>query len=211
MNYVITIARRFGSGGKEIGAMLSKKLGIPVYERQILEMASQESGLSEELFGQVEEKLRGSYIKNMLEKFTFPTKVEPSSKRFYSDINLYCIQAEIIKELAKSTSCIIIGKAADHILKDFENAVRIFVDAPHKVCVKTIMEKTGANESEAVKMIKKTDKYRADYYKFYTGGKFWANPVNYDLTLNSASLSREQCLEVITSYLKIKFGEDFNK
>ena len=210
-NYVITIARGFGSGGKEIAAKLGEKLGIPVYEKQILEMASEYSGLSEEMFLRVDEKLRGNSILNALSKFTFPKNVTPQSKRFECDINLFCIQSEIIKELARNVSCIILGKCADHVLKDFDNVGSFYVEAPRAACLDSIMKKMGVSEKETADLITKTDKYRADYYRFYSGGNYWTNPVNYDLTLNSARIGRDNCVDVIIEMMKIKFGEDFVK
>ena len=96
-NYVITIARGFGSGGKEIGTRLAKELGIPCYERQLLDMASEYSGINKRLFAEVDEKLRGSYAMKHLMKIPYTYVVEPSDKDFTSDINLFNIQSEIIK------------------------------------------------------------------------------------------------------------------
>jgi cytidylate kinase len=209
-NYVITIARGFGSGGKEIAAKVAERLGIPCYERQILQMASEYSGLSEELFSRVDEKLRGNYAVNSLSKFAFSEHIEPQNKRFESDINLFCIQSEIMKELVHTTSCVIIGKCADFVLKAEPNVASFYVEAPRAQCLESVMSKTGVSEKEAAKLIQHTDKYRADYYRFYTGGNYWTNPVNYDLTLNSARVGRSKCVDVIIDYLKVKFGDDFN-
>ena len=208
-NYVITIARGFGSGGKEIATKIGEKLGIPVYEKQILEMASEYSGLSEEMFIRVDEKIRGSMVTNALNKFTFPKNVSPQSKKFECDINLFCIQSEIIMELARKVSCVIIGKCADHVLRDFGNVGSFYIEAPRWACLDSIISKMGVSEKEAAELITKTDKYRADYYKFYSGGNYWTNPVNYDLTLNSARVGRDKCADVIIDYMKRKFGEDF--
>ena len=208
-NYVITIARGFGSGGKEIATKIGEKLGIPVYEKQILEMASEYSGLSEEMFIRVDEKIRGSMVTNALNKFTFPKNVTPQSKKFECDINLFCIQSEIIMELARKVSCVIIGKCADHVLRDFDNVGSFYIEAPRWACLDSIISKMGVTEKEAAELITKTDKYRADYYKFYSGGNYWTNPVNYDLTLNSARVGRDKCADVIIDYMKRKFGKDF--
>ena len=205
-NYVITIARGFGSGGKEIGTKLAGQLGIPCYEKQILKMASDYTGISEQLFAEVDEKLRGhSLMKRLL---TTPSDyvVEPSDKKFTSDQNLYNIQARIIREMAKTESFIVIGKCADYILKDITNVISVYIEAPRRECVESIVRKMNVSEARANELIQKTDKYRADYYKYYTGGNYWTNPVNYDLTLNSARVGREKCVEVIRDYLQIKFG-----
>lgn len=203
-HFVITIARGFGSGGKEIGTKLSKQLGIPCYEKELLDMASVYSGINKQLFAEVDEKLRGSYLRNLLTKTPSEYVVEPSSKKFTSDVNLFNIQSEIIRELAKTESCIIIGKCADYVLRDRDNVVSVYIEAPRKDCVQSIMNKMHVSEQEANELIQKTDKYRADYYKFYTNGGYWTNPVNYDLTINSARAGRDMCVELIIDYLKLK-------
>ena len=201
-NFVITIARGFGSGGKQIGLALSKQL-------QILSMASNYSGINKDLFFQVDEKLRGYHlIKRLMKSANKDDIVEPTDKSFISDVNLYNIQAKIIKELAKQQSCIIIGKCANHLLRDYENTVSVYIEAPRAFCVKNVIERLGVTEEEAHRMIYQTDRYRADYYKYYTGGETWTNPVLYDMTLNSDRMGMDKCTELIIQYLKIKLGED---
>lgn len=208
-NYVITIARGFGSGGKQVGLELSKLLGIPCYESQILSMASNYSGVSKELFFQVDEKLRGYHlIKRLMRANNKDDIVEPTEKSFFSDVNLYNIQSKMIRELAKIQSCIIIGKCANHLLRDYDNTVSVYIEAPRAFCVKRIVERLGVTEDEAHKMIYQTDKYRADYYKYYTGGENWTNPVLYDMTLNTERMGIERAAQLITEYLKIKLGDD---
>lgn len=208
-NFVITIARGFGSGGKQIGLALSKQLGIPCYESQILSMASNYSGINKDLFFQVDEKLRGYHlIKRLMKSANKDDIVEPTDKSFISDVNLYNIQAKIIKELAKQQSCIIIGKCANHLLRDYDNTVSVYIEAPRAFCVKNVIERLGVTEEEAHRIIYQTDRYRADYYKYYTGGETWTNPVLYDMTLNSDRMGMDKCTELIIQYLKIKLGED---
>lgn len=210
-NYVLTIARGFGSGGKEIGSRLAKRLNIQCYESQILKMASDESGLNEALFQQADEKLDAySLIKNYLRKIPFNEVAEPSDREFVSNENLFNIQSQIIRHLARSESCIIIGKCADYVLKDFSNVISVYIEAPREVCVESIVNKLGIREAEAHKLIEKTDKYRADYYRYYTKGGYWTNPVNYDLTLNSDRIGREKCVDVLEWYVKFKYPELFS-
>lgn len=208
-NYVITIARGFGSGGKQAGIALAKKLGIPCYERQIIEMASHYSGINESLFSQVDEKLRGYHlIKRLMRTPANDDIISPEKKSFVSDDNLYKIQAKIIRELAKNQSCVIVGKCANYILKDFDNVVSVYIEAPRDACVKSICDRMGVTQDAANKMIVQTDKYRADFYKYYTGGKNWMSPIAYDLTINSARAGRENCADIIIDYVRRKFGED---
>ena len=205
-NYVITIARGFGSGGKEIGSKLAARQGIPCYESQILKMASDESGLNEALFSQVDEKLNvEGRVRSYLRRVPFEKVATPSMKEFTSDINLFNIQSQIIRHLANSESCIIIGKCADYVLRNYPNVLSVYIEAPRSACVNSIMNKMGVTEAEAHKLIEKTDKYRADYYKYYTHGGYWTNPVNYDLTLNSDRVGRDKCVDVLEQFLKIKF------
>ncbi|MCI6715489.1 MAG: cytidylate kinase-like family protein, partial [Lachnospiraceae bacterium] len=193
-NYVITIARGFGSGGKAIGTKLAEELGIPCYERQLIDMASEYSGINKQLFAEVDEKLRGNYVMKHLMKIPYTYVVEPSDKEFTSDVNLFNIQSEIIRELAKTESFVVIGKCADYILKDQPNVISVYVEAPEKDCIETVMDRMQVSESRAKELVHKTDKYRSDYYKYYTRGKNWKDPVNYDLTLNSSKVGWDNCV-----------------
>ena len=203
-NYVIAIGRGFGSGGKAIGTKLAEELGVPCYERQLLDMASEYSGINKQLFAEVDEKLRGSYAMKHLMKIPYTYVVEPRDKEFTSDINLFNIQSEIIKELAKTESFVVIGKCADYILRDEPNVISVYVDAPERDCITTVMDRMHVSESRAKELIHKTDKYRADYYKYYTRGRDWKNPVNYDLMLNSSKVGWDNCVRLIKEYLNMK-------
>lgn len=204
-NYVITIARGFGSGGKTIGNMLSEELGIPCYERQISKMASEYSGISEKLFAEVDEGLRGSYVAKRLSGIPGTNTIaKPTEEEFVSDLHLFNVQAEIIRNLAKSESCIIIGKCADHILRKYDNVVSVYIGAPKDYCVKSIMNRLGVEEDEANRMIYHTDRYRAEYYRYYSGGEEWSDPSNYDLVLNTARMGRENCMKIIKNYVQLK-------
>lgn len=205
--YVITIARGFGSGGKEIGSKLAGRLGIPCYESQILKMASDESGVNEALFNKADEKLNiVNRIQGYLGRIPFEYVAKPTTKEFTSDINLFNIQKQIIRHLANSQSCVIIGKCADYVLRKYPNVLSVYIEAPRAACVESITNKLGVTEEEAHRLIEKTDKYRADYYHFYTKGGYWTNPVNYDITLNSDRIGREKCVDIIEEVLKLKFS-----
>jgi len=207
-NYIITVARGFGSGGKEVATKLGEQLGIPCYDRQLLTMASEQYGIDESIFVEVDEKLRGKYIANFLRAMPYSTVLEPREKDFVSDVNIFNIQAKLIRDLAKTESCIIIGKCADHILRDFDNVISIYIEAPRAACVASIMEKMFVTEERANQIIHSTDKYRAKYYNYYTCGKVWTNPINYDLVLNSARVGRDKCVKLIHAYINIKFGNE---
>ncbi len=207
-NIVITIARSFGSGGKQTGIELSKKLGIPCYERRIHTMLEDYSGLNRRKFAQVDEKLRGSlFLKKLKGLPDVGYIISPESKKFTSDVNLYNIQVKLIQELAQKQSCIIVGKCANHILRDLDNVVSVYVEASAEACNKSIMNLLGVTDEEAKKLIHQTNKYRSEYHEYYTGEN-WSNPLGYDFTLNSDRVGRDKCADVIIEYLKLKFGND---
>lgn len=204
-NYVVTFARGFGTGGKEIASKLAKDLGIHCYENRILTLASQMSGLDENLFQEVNEKIRSnggfsSFLKGLPRAKSYIARNE----KFVSDDTLFDYQKEIIENLADTESCVIVGKCADWVLRGRPNVVSVYIEAPRDFCVKRTMEHMGVTEEVANATISHTDKYRADYYEYYTHGNYWTNPVNYDLTLNSEKVGVDNCVEVIKAYLKIK-------
>lgn len=203
-NVVITIARQYGSGGKTVGEMLAKEMGIPFYNDNLLKMASEESGISEQLFRQLDEKLKSSLFNRVSLDIYTGELIPPESSDFVSEKNLFNYQAEIIKRLAKTQSCVIIGRAADFILKDYPNVVSVFVHGSKEFNLARAMEYNSMTEEEMKKFIAKTDKYRADYYKHYTGRE-WTDARNYDLCLNSSKLGFQKCVEEIQAYIKVRF------
>ena len=210
-NFVITFARGFGTGGKAIASQLAKELGIHCYENRILTLASQLSGLDENIFQEVNEKMREtSGFSSFLRGLPRSRRYISRNEKFVSDDKLFEYQSEIIKDLAEKESCVIVGKCADHILKDYDNVVSIYVEAPRSYTLRRVMERMDdITVEEAHHLITKTDKYRADYYKYYTGGNYWTNPVNYDLTFNNARLGDERCVKLTLDCMKLKFGDDF--
>lgn len=201
---VVTIARQYGSGGKTVGKMLAKEMGIPWYSRDILKMASEESGINEQLFMQFDEKLKNSFFKRISPDIYTGELIPPESSDFVSAKNLFNYQAEVIKKLAKNESCVIIGRAADFVLKDYPNVVSVFVHGSEEFNLARAMEQNSMTEEEMKKFIARTDKYRADFYKHYTGRE-WTDARNYDLCLNSSKLGFEKCVEEIRAYIKVRF------
>ncbi len=202
--YVITIARGYGSGGRTIGKMLSKELGIPYYDRDLLRLASDDSGINEQLFAKADEKLKKSLLFRIAKNVYKGELIPPDSDDFVSNDNLFNYQAKIIKELAETESCIIIGRCADFILKDYPNVIRVFVHAPLEDCIKNVMDMFGKSMKEAEKEILAIDKHRAEYYNYYTG-RDWENARHYDLCLNSSKLGFQKCVDIVKSYLDIRF------
>lgn len=198
---VITIARGYGSGGKTIGKMLSKELNIPFYDRELLYMASDESGINLSLFQKSDEDVKKGLFDPETHKYNGEL-IPPEDSDFVSKENLFNYQAKIIKDLAAKKSCIIVGRCADYVLQDMENVVRVFIWAPHDECVKTVMDMYSLSQKDADKRIRKIDRHRSEYYRYYTCRE-WDNVRNYDLCLNSAELGYEGCVKAIKSYVSI--------
>ena len=210
-NFIITIARGFGTGGREIGGILADRLHVHSYEHRILTLASQMSGYDEHMFEQIDEKLSGTLVGARLLALPKRLVAHPEMHRFTRDDRIYGYESEIIRSLAESESCIIIGKCADYVLKDKKNVLSVYIEAPREYCRPRIMKKLNKSPEEAHEIISKTDKYRAAYYKYYTHGNYWTNPVNYDLTLNPARLGEENCVDIIIYALMKKMGPDWEK
>lgn len=204
-HFVVTFARGFGTGGKEIASNLAKELGIHCYENRILTLASQMSGLDEDIFREVDEKVRtkggfSSFLKGLPKAKSYIARNE----KFISDDKLFEYQSKIIRNLAETESCVIVGKCADYVLRGNPRVVSVYIEAPRDFCLKRTMEKMGVTEEVAAATISQTDKFRADYYQYYTGGNYWTNPVNYDITLNSEKVGIDGCVKMVKHLLEVK-------
>jgi len=185
---IITIGREYGSGGREIGEKLAEKLGISFYDRHFLEMASQETGYSEDALSEQDE---------IADKQFFPYKSENLSEE------LFRIQSRIMIEKAKSESCVIVGRCSDIVLKDFANVVHIFIYAREEDRVRRVMERHNLDEVKAIKLMKKTEKIRREYYQYFTDCQ-WGARENKDLLINSSVTGIDQSVDVIVAYLKVR-------
>ena len=195
-NFVITIARQYGSGGRTIGEMLAKKLGISYYDKDIIRMASEDSGIHEELFGRVDEY--SSAKPPLFGKTGIYTGelIPPQSKDFTSDENLFNYQAKIIRHLAETESCVIIGRCSNYILKDYPNVLSVFIHASWDFRMEKAAEKLSKSPKEIEKFLQKDDKRKFEFCRRFTG-KEWTDATNYDLCLDSSKLGYEKCIEEI--------------
>ncbi|MFA9465445.1 MAG: AAA family ATPase [Velocimicrobium sp.] len=203
--YVITIGRGYGSGGRTIGKMLSEELNIHYYDRELLRLASDESGINEQLFGKADETIKESFLYKVMKKSYSGELISPDSDDFVSNDNLFNYQAKVIRKLAEEEdkSCIIVGRCADYILKDYKNVIRIFVHAPQKHCLDTLETMSNDSRRDLQKKIERIDKHRAAYYEYYTKRK-WDNAANYDLCINTSELSFQEAVRLIKEYIAIR-------
>lgn len=204
-NYIITIARGYGSGGSHIARFLSQELGIPYYDNEILDMAADYSGINESYFYEANERIKKGAIaiKNSDGVYNHERAFKVEDKDYFSNEHLFSIQAEVIKNIAfdNKTSCIIVGKAANYILRSLINVYRVNIQAPEEKCVKNIMRRLQIGYEDARNEIKKTDKYRADYYKYYTGRE-WLDPKEYNISLNTGTMTEEYAGNLIIKLLR---------
>lgn len=200
--FIVTIARGYGSGGRTIGKMLADSLGVKFYDKDLIRMASDVSGINESLFGQSDEKTKsGVFGKPGVYKGEV---IAPGKSGFISEENLFNYQAMVIKQIAGEGSCVIVGRCADYVLRDDPSVVRVFIYADEEACIKNAADVKGITDRrEALKTIASTDKERAAYYKAHTG-RDWIDARNYDLCLNSGNLGFDKCVEIITNFIGIK-------
>lgn len=207
-NFCITIDRLFGSGGRTMGKLLSDDLGVEYYDRDLSRLASEESGVDERLFVQIDENMKNKFFKITKSKMNVHDVLPPTDSRFLTEDNLIRLQCQTIKKLADQESCIIIGRLANHVLKNRENVIRVFIYSRPEKCVTNLMAKYGMDQEGAEKMFDDVSKNRASYYKYYTGGQEWTDFSGYDLVIDKTNLTPEQTVEVIKAYLAIKNKEE---
>lgn len=181
---IITISREHGSQGKKIGELVAKQLGIPYYYKELTALAAKESGLEKAYIDKVNSN-DGEEIMKELYLTTSPAK--------------YAIEAQeqVLKDIAKKGSCVIVGRAADYVLRDNPHVLRVFIHAPLEYRIRNVMKMYDDDEKSATKNIKRSDKNRADYYSMISGQK-WGNPANYDLCINAA-MGKEKATDLIVN------------
>ena len=197
---IITIARQFGSGGREIGEELAKALGVKCYDKELISLAAKESGTDPEVFNNVDEKATNSLLYSLsLGLYSFGSNYGGESLPVND--KLYLLQHKIIKELACEGPCVIVGRCADYVLRDRKDIVRLYICADMDYRVERAVKLKGIKREKAAQVIHKTDKSRANYYNFYSDMK-WGEPENYDLSINRTKLTTEQIVGVVQGYLK---------
>lgn len=200
-NFVVTITRTCGSGGSIIANLLAKQLNIKVYDKELLKLASDDSGINERLFARVDEDTKKSILYKVSKRVYNGELIPPESNDFTSNDNLFNYQAKVLKELAKESSYIVIGRGADYVLRDNKNVIKIFIHANEEECILREMKRLGMERKEAEEWINKTNIYRGIYYRYHTGQK-WRDAENYDLILNTSRFSYDECVEIIKMYIK---------
>lgn len=201
-NTIAAIGRQYGSGGREIGEMLSEMMGVPFFDRELIAIAAEKSGVSKDVYSHIDETATNSLLYALSTgAYTFSSHFTTVSDLPLND-KLYIIQTNLIKDIVRQNgSCVIVGRCADYILKDDPRCASFFIHAPMKDRIARIMEKENLSAAQAESRIIKTDKKRANYYNFYTN-RDWGDINNYELSINSAALGKKKTAEFIFEYIK---------
>ena len=205
--YVINIGRQLGSGGKEIGEKLAARLGIDFYDKELINLASEESGLCREFFEKADEKASQGIIGGLFGmRFPFISEGALPSTNCLSNDALFKVQSDVIRRLASEKSCVFVGRCADYILRDHPRCINVFISASKEDRMKRLRKIHGINEEAAEVMMEKADKKRSEYYNYYSY-KTWGAAATYHLCINSSSLGVEETVKFVEEFVakKLKF------
>ncbi|MDF2537358.1 MAG: hypothetical protein K0S76_379 [Herbinix sp.] len=204
MNNIITISRQHGSGGREIGAILAKKLHLPFYDKELITRAAKESGFAEAAFENAEKKATNSLLYSIAMGMNAYGNHDIGIAHLSIDDQIYLAQSDVIRKIASEGPCILVGRCADYILKDHDQVVNVFIWADMKFRRKRIAALYQMEESKAEDEIIKADKRRANYYNYRATEK-WGRAENYHMSLRSDYIGMENTAECIARYLQ--YGE----
>lgn len=202
-NKIYTIGREFGSGGREVGEKLAAKLGIKLYDKELLQQAAKDSGFCEEIFENHDEKPTNSFLYSLVMD-TYSVSGYSAAPFLDMPLNhkVFLAQFETIKKIAEKESCVIVGRCADYALSDNPNCINVFIHADLDVRIKNVSRNLNITENKARDIINKTDKQRASYYNYYTSKK-WGDSKSYNLSLDAGKLGTDNCVEMILKFREL--------
>lgn len=205
-NYVINIGRQLGSGGKEIGEKLAASLGIGFYDKELIQLASEESGLCREFFEKADEKASQSIISGLFGmRFPFISDSSIPYNNCLSNDALFKIQSDVIRHLASEKSCLFVGRCADYILRDHPRCVNVFISSSPQERIARISRMDGIDEEAAEERMNKTDKKRSEYYNYYSY-KSWGAAATYHLCVDSSVLGVEDTVAFVGDFVARKLS-----
>ena len=202
-NKIYTIGREFGSGGREVGEKLAAKLGIKLYDKELLQQAAKDSGFCEEIFENHDEKPTNSFLYSLVMD-TYSVSGYSAAPFLDMPLNhkVFLAQFATIKKIAEKESCVIVGRCADYALSDNPDCINIFIHADLDVRIKNVSRNLNITENKARDIINKTDKQRASYYNYYTSKK-WGDSKSYNLSLDAGKLGTDNCVEMILKFREL--------
>lgn len=205
MNKVITISRQYGSGGREIGEKLAKKLSIPFYDDELIARAAKESGFAEAAFDNVEKRATNSFLYSIAMGMNAYGNQDIGFTHLSLDDQLYLAQSNVIRKVAQEGPCVIVGRCADYILREQDDVVNVFIWAGKEARKERVIRLYNVPRNKAEDELIKADKRRANYYNYHANEK-WGKAENYHLSLRSDYIGIDHAVENILLYLKSAEG-----
>ena len=198
---IVTVSREAYCGGDELARMLADKTGFKFYDREIISLASQKSGIHEEHFESVEKKPTNSILYSVVMGMYSSRGAYVKLDDVLTGDKIYKVQADIIRDMAAQGNCVFVGRCSDYILRNNEKCFNIFLRGNLDDRVKRVMSEQNTSEAEAKKIVSRADKKRRSYYNYYTNRE-WGNINNYDIALNLSTISETDAVDVIINYLE---------
>lgn len=199
---IITIGREYGSGGRQIGQIVAEKLGVSFYDKKIISLAAEKSGLSDEFIANNEQRVKSGFMHNLATSAAYSSGFFSGQYLPLSE-SIFISQAQVIRDIAARESAVIVGRCADYILAGRQNTINVFVHAPSEARVARIMALYHLDEAAALKTIATSDKERGNHYFRYTDQK-WGKAQNYDLSINSALMGVEGTAQMLVDLARLK-------
>ncbi len=208
MKKLVTISREYGSGGRIIGKLLAEKLGVPFYDKEIIDKAVEESGFSRELIESAELKAKSSFAYNLASALNFSEGIGASPLSVNE--KLFLAQFEVIQKISENNEGVIVGRCADYVLKDMPGVTNVFIHAEKEDRIKRAIESYGVDPAKAEHLVATYDKARQNYYNYHTCQK-WGEYKNYNLSLNSSYITEEEAAALIAEYVERRTYRDENR
>ena len=203
MKKLVTISREYGSGGRIIGKILADKLGVPFYDKEIIDMAVQESGFSREMIENAELKAKSSFAYNLASALNFSEGM--SAGPLSVNEKLFLAQFQVIAEIGKTGEGVIVGRCADYILKDNPDTISVFCFSDLEERIRFSINEYDVPAKQAKKIVQEKDMKRARFYEFHTNQK-WGDAKNYSLLINTSKMSTDEVVEIIAALYDKKAG-----
>ena len=201
MRTIITIGRQFGSGGRNIGARLAKKLEIPFYDKELLKKAAEKSGLCEKLFENFDERPKSLLYSIAMDSYMFALPGAVTNDSLEQQVYLATFDA--VRHVAEEGPCVIIGRCADYALVGWDNTLSLFIHAPLERRIAAVARRQNLDTDKARQMVLRTDKRRAAYYEYYSAKK-WGAVDSYDFCLDSSVFGQDGAVELIEDLVRLK-------
>ena len=201
MDKVITISRQYGSGGREIGAKIAEHFGIPFYDNELITRAAKESGFAEAHFENAEKKASNSLLYSIAMGMNSYGNQEMGFTHLSLDDRIFLAQSDVIRKVAAEGPCVIVGRCADYVLKDFDNVINVFIWADMPFRRERAIRIDGLPENKAEENILKIDKRRANYYNYHASEK-WGRAENYHLSVKSSYAGIDHAVKVICTFIE---------